>query len=306
MSVTAPERLLLDALLLPSPRAEDAWRSWRASTDLDSLDDGSFQLLPALTGRLPGWLANDPQRAILLGICRRAWSQNQVQRKLLTDAVQILVAAGIERVAATGPIVWGPLYWPEGAIRPVGMVDLLIEPALVQPAFEALSKAGWKAPDGMPETGGKHFYFAEGTLLQSPSSGQVRVHWRALPNTDLSLQRPEFPPLEALRPGLVTPYTIPPEHSLVTALGGMHQDGIDWHFDALMICRQPGLYWDTVTALLRRRSGPRERLDELRREWGVEIPRAVTAPMWTSGMEQILASTLRAYRRRKSRAPSTP
>jgi hypothetical protein len=299
MSVTAPERLLLDALLLPSPLAEDAWRSWRTSTDLDCLDNGSSHLLPALTGRMPGWLANEPRRAILLGICRRAWSQNQVQRKLLADAVQILVAAGIERVAATGPIVWGPLYWPAGAIRPVGMVDLLIEPALVQPALVALSRAGWKALNAMPETGGKHFYFAGGTLLHSPSGGQVRVHWRALPNTDLSLRRPEFPLLEALRPGLGAPYTIPPEHSLVAALGGAHEDGIDWHFDALMICRQPGLRWKKVAALLRWRSASRERLAELRRECGIEVPPAVTTPAWSNGVEQILASTLRAYRRRR-------
>ena len=299
MSVTAPKRLLLDALLLPSPLAEDAWRSWRASTELDCLDNGSIHLLPALAGRMPGWLSSDPRRAILLGICRQAWSQNQVQRKLLADALQILVAAGMERVAATGPIVWGPLYWPAGAIRPVGMVDLLIEPALVRPAFEALSRAGWKALNAIPETGGKQFYFAGGTLLQSPSSGQVRVHWRALPNTDLSLQRPEFPPLQALRPGLGAPYTIPQEHSLVAALGGAHEDGIDWHFDALRICRQPGLHWKKVAALLRWRLAARKRLDELRREWGVEIPPAVATPAWTSGVEQILASALRAYRRRR-------
>jgi hypothetical protein len=299
MSVTAPERLLLDALLLSSPLAEDAWRSWRASTDLDCLDKGSFHLLPALTARMPDWLANEPQRAILLGICRRAWSQNQVQRKLLGDAVQVLMAAGIERVAATGPIVWGPLYWPAGAIRPIGMVDLLIEPAVVRSAFEALLRAGWKAPNAIPDARAKHFYFAAGIELQSPSGGHVRLHWRALPNTDLSLQRPEFPPLETLRPDLQAPYTISLEHSLVAALGGVHEDGIDWHFDALMICRQPGLNWKKVTALLRRRSAQRKRLDELRRECGVEIPRAVTTPAWTSGVEQILASALRAYRRRR-------
>jgi len=299
MSVTASERLLLDALLLPSAAAEEAWRNWRASTDLDSLDKGSFHLLPALTGRMPDWLANEPQRAILLGICRRAWSQNQVQRKLLADAVQLLAAAGIERVAAMGPIVWGALYWPAGAIRPIGMVDLLIEPAVVRPAFEALSNAGWNALNGIPDTGKKQFYFAAGATVKSPSGGHVRVHWRALPNTDLSLQRPEFPPLEALRPDLAAPYTLAPEHSLVAALGGVHEDGIDWSFDAFMICRQPGLRWKKVADLLRWRRTQRERLESLRRECGVEFPPATTAPKWSSGIEQILASSLRAYRRRR-------
>jgi hypothetical protein len=299
MSVTAPERLLLDALLLSPPLAEDAWRRWRASTDLDCLDKGSFNLLPALTARMPAWLAGEPRRAILLGICRRAWSENQVQRKLLAGAVQVLAAVGIERVAVTGPVVWGPLYWPAGAIRPVGMVDLLIEPALVRPALEALSKAGWQAPKGMPDIGRKQFYFARGIPMQSPSSGQVRLHWRALPNTDLSLRRPDFPPLEALPPSLGAPYAMPSEHSLVAALGGVHEDGIGWHFDALMICRQPGLRWKNVAALLRRRAAQRQRLEQLRRDYGVDVPRETTAPVWTSRAERILASTLRAYRRRR-------
>jgi hypothetical protein len=115
---------------------------------------------------------------------------------------------------------------------------------------------------------------------------------------DLSLQRPESPPLEA-RPDLPAPYTIPPEHSLVAALGGVHEDGIGWQFDALMICRHPGLRWENVAALLRHRSAQRKRLDELRRECAVGIPPAVTAPAWSNVVEQILASTLRAYRRRR-------
>ena len=299
MSTPLSQRLLLDALLLPAAAAAESWRDWRALADVNSLDKGSFHLLPALTARLPDWLTGDPQRAILLGICRRAWSQNQLQRKLLADAVQVLLGAGIDRVAATGPIVWGSLYWPTGAIRPVGEVDLLIEPACVRPAFEALARAGWKAPRGIPDTEAKPFHFAAGAAMLSPSGNQVRIHWRALPNTDLSLQRPEFPPLEPLPPDSPAPYTIPPEHSLVAALGGVHDDGIGWHLDAFMICRHPGLRWEVVAALLRRRSAQRKRLDELRRECAVGIPPGVTTPAWSNVVEQILASMLRAYRRRR-------
>src|ERR1700691_4592061 len=107
MTVASPkavssQRLLWDAIVLPLPQAGNAWRRWRESIDLDHLDDRSFHLLPALAGRMPAWLEKDPQRAILLGICRRAWSQNQVCRKLLADALEILSAVGIERVAPTG------------------------------------------------------------------------------------------------------------------------------------------------------------------------------------------------------------
>jgi hypothetical protein len=263
------------------------------------MDHASFHLLPALAGRMPAWIADDPQQAILKGICRRAWSQNQLQRKVLTDVLGILTAGGIERVAATGPVLWGPLYWPEGAIRPIGMVDLLVEPAAVPLALEALLKAGWEAPNRLPDCAGTHFYFAPGVLLQSPDSGQVRLHWRALPNTDLSLRRPEFPRLEPAEPGLIAPYKIPLEHSLVAALGGVHEDGVGWYFDALMICRQRGLGWDKVAAIVRRRFAQRERLAGLR-DCGAAVPQAVTRPLWTNGAERILTSVLRAYRRGKA------
>lgn len=295
MRLTTPERLLMDALLLSPTLAEAAWRRWLASTDLDRPDDRSFRLLPALSGRMPVWLANEPRRAVLLGICRRVWSRNQIQRKLLSDAVQILVAAGIERVAATGPIVWGPLYWPLGAIRPIARVDLLLEPALVRPAFEALSRAGWKALNAIPETRGKRLPFTAGIAVQSPSRGKVWIHWRALPNTNLYLRHAEFPPLEALRPDLIAPFTIPLEHSLVVALAGTQEDDIAWHFDALMICRHPSLRWKKVEALLKHRSGARARLDELQREFSVEIPQEVTKSVWTNRVAQILASTLRSF-----------
>jgi len=256
-------------------------------------------LLPALAGRMPAWIEDDPQRAILLGICRRAWSQNQVQKKVLADAVEILAAAGIERVAAIGPVLWGSLYWPDGAIRPIDRVDLLVEPAAVVAALEALSKAGCKPSQEIPDPAKTPFYFAGGALLKSATGGELRLHWRALPNTDFSIRRPAFPPLEALPPGSASRYTIPLEYALVAALSGHYQDAVGWQLDALMICRQPGIPWDRVGTLLRWRSAQRKRLAQLRREGAVEVPPMVTRPKWTSPVEQLLASALRVYRRLK-------
>jgi Uncharacterised nucleotidyltransferase len=295
MSFAARQRLLVDALLLPLPLAEDAWRKWRASTEVGHLDHRSVHFLPALAGRMAQWLTHDPHQAIFLGICRRAWTQNQVRRKLLADALKILRNAGIERVAATGPVLWNALYWREGAIRPIGRIDLLVEPVDARRTLDALFNAGWMAPNAVPETSGKHFYFSPGALLRSPAAGDVRVHWRALPNTDFSLRRPLFPELE-LMPEMIAPYAIPAEHSLIAALGGNLEDEIDWRCDGVMICRQPGLRWEKVAALLRWRLKARSRLEELRRDWEAAIPPDVTKSRWTGGMERTLASALRMYR----------
>ena len=190
----------------------------------------------------------------------------------------------------------GALYWPDGAIRSIGRVDLLMEPDSVRAALEVLSKAGWNLEGGMPDTAGNQFYFAYGVSLRSPGGGEVWVHWRALPHTDLSLLRPGPFPLQVMPSGALA---IPPEYALVAALGGGLPDEIGWQYDAIMICRA-GLDWELVTALLRWRSTARNRLDELRRDWDAEIPPEVTQPAWTSGVERILASALRAYRRRTS------
>ncbi len=298
--MSAPHHLLWDALVLPLPHAEEAWRQWRACTNLNHLDSASFHLLPTLAGRMAPWLADDPEQEIVLGICRRAWSQNQLRRKLLANALAILGAAGIERAAAIGPVLFSA-QWPEGSIRPVGRVDLLVEPASVRAAFDAFLTAGWKPLCTLLDTTTDQFSFAPGIELQSPGGGKLHIHWRALPNTDLALRPPDSVPLQPMQPGPLAPYSIPAEHSLVVALGGQLQDEVDWRFDALTICRRGGLDGELLAALLRRRSAARTRLDELRREWGAKIPEEVTRRSPTSGLEQILASALRIYRRRTAR-----
>jgi hypothetical protein len=282
--------ILLDALLLPPSDAENAWRKWRASVDLDRIDPESFNRLPTLAARLPEWTTDDPQQGILLGICRRAWSQNQIRRKARAEAIAILNAAGIDRVSATGPVLWGELYWPEGAIRPIEAADLLIEPANVHAALDALTRAGWNAPDGLPPIRGNDFYFGYRVAMRNADGGdgsEIRVHWRSLPHTDFALRRPPVP--------LFAP--IPVEHSLVAALGGDMEDRLGWKCDALFLCRQPGLNWNLIAELLRWRSKARNRLEQLRSERLVKIPAEATRPPRTAPLERILSSALRAYRR---------
>jgi hypothetical protein len=288
MNPTGPERLLLDALVFPLPAAREAWGKWRASAKLEHLDPASFHLLPALAGRMPEWLINDPQEPVLLGICRQTWCRNQVRRKLLADAIEILRSAGIDRVSATGSVLWGETYWPEGAIRTIDTVDVLVEPASARAALDALLRAGWIAKRALPDTSRNHFYFDPGVPVESPSGGEVRVNWRALPNTDFALRRPPGPELEALTPA----------HCLVAALGGEYQDAIGWQLDAFMICRSQELQWNDAATLLRRRSVARQRLEELSRDWGAPVPEDVTR-LSTGPVEQALIGALRGYRRRK-------
>lgn len=289
-------------MLLPEPQAGEAFRRWRETVDLDRLDPPSFHLLPGLAGRLTGWISDDSRGAIILGICRRAWSQNQFRLKLLADALEIWRRAGIERVAVTGPLAWSALYWPERSIRSVSLVDALVEPGDAWMAIQALIEAGWTLRSRPPDRSARAFPFEPAVVLRSPSGGDLRVHWRAVPNDDFSLRRPPAPPLVALPPDQIARYTIPPEHALVAALGGLHDDAVDWRCDALLICRRVS-DWDTVAALLRWRTPARNRLAELLRggnpDLNPNVPPATIHRAWTSGIERLLAGSLRSYRRAK-------
>ena len=62
--------------------------------DLDQLDGDCLAVLPMLAGRLREWLpeeaATDPEREIMLGICKRGWAQNQLRYREVAETVNTL------------------------------------------------------------------------------------------------------------------------------------------------------------------------------------------------------------------------
>jgi len=295
----APLDHLLDALLLEGPQAHDAWRQWRAAADLDALDPASFVLLPTLAAQFSQWLVEDPSQRILLGICRQAWSRNQLQMRGLNEAVAVLRQANSERVIAAGPAVWAAVYWPEKAIRPIGAIDLIVEPSVIRHSLEAFSKAGWTAPEQSKWPEMNAFRFGAPTLLRSASGSIVRLQTRALPNPDLTMSSQGRPPLVPLKIGQGELWTVSAEHAFVAALTGYYEDGVDWRADALMIFRSAPMDWQLVAALVGHRSLARTRIDELRGLWRARIPYETTCEGWLQGCERLVAGALRTYRRRR-------
>jgi len=249
-----PHLLLWDALSLPEPEAAEAWREWRAVAKLDDLDRSSFQMLPLLAGKIGAWVDGHPDAPVLLGICRRAWSQRQMTWRAIRQAVETLDQAGIRRVAAVGPLVWGELYWPQNSIRPASHAELLIDRESLAPAVNALSRAGWTRAYARP-----NFF-----VHMRSSSGEVRLNTRPVPIADLPFLRTAWPEFETIQLGGMAVAIVPPEYALVTILAGYIQDGVDWRCDALSICRATLINWDRVAVLLRWRTGARRRLRELR------------------------------------------
>ena len=221
-----------------------------------------------------------------VGICRRAWS------KIRFGGKRWPIDRHPERSnrprAETGPVMWGKLYWPEGAIRPIGRCGSLDR------ARECARRPRGADPRRLersrrPAAGTrKRFLLRYRVAMRAPDGSEIRVDWRSLPHTDFALRHPPVPLLEP----------IPAEHSLVAALGGNMEDRLGWKCDALFLCRQPGLNWNLIAELLRWRSKARNRLEQLQRERLLEIAAVVTRPPRTAGLERILASVLRTYRER--------
>jgi len=294
----APHHLLLRALFQPLPEAERWWRRWRTIVNLDKLDRGSFYTLPALAGCMHGWIQDDPYREILLGICRRAWSQKQIRKKVLAEALSLLRASGIGAAAAIGPLAWEQLYWPAGAIRMIEGVDLVVEPGSVSLCMQAFLRSGWTVHGRPPDWNGSKFYFAAAIRMRTDSGEEVRLHWRDLPNTDFALRRPDPPEFKPTTDERATLYTPSAARDLVLALGGVFDDGLDWRCDALMICRS-NVEWNVVETLLKWRSRAKMRLAELRRDWGVQVPQIIVAKLYTASVERMVTAPLRAYRHAK-------
>lgn len=286
---------LISAILEPEPEAEEAWHKWRADADLDNLDEDSILLLPGLAARLPHWTVEDPRRGVLLGICRRAWSHNQIQNRLLADAIRILNTGGIQRLAPIGPVSWSTEYWPEGSIRPVGRVDLLVEPGQLEMALRVLIEAGWSTIGPLPNAATWTLAFHPAVPLRSPGGNSVWLHWRAIPRSDLSVRRPPPPQWVALPRREFVSYAIPPEYALVGVLAGFQNDAVDWICDVLAVTRKVQ-DWDLVATLLRHRSRARDRWELWIQDWRSKIPAGALGPIKTSLMERWLAACLRTLR----------
>lgn len=143
--------LLLKASLWEGERALAAWTEWRREeTDLDTVEPGSYRLLPLLYRNLGTQLADDPDAARLKGVYRHSWATNQLGLRVGRRAIDALDAAGLDVVVLKGAALLGSAYRDPGA-RPMGDVDLAVRPERVGEAVRALAETGLEAIEDDPE-----------------------------------------------------------------------------------------------------------------------------------------------------------
>jgi hypothetical protein len=143
--------LLLQASLWSKELAFPAWTEWRRrEPDLDTIEEGSYRLLPLLYRNLTAQLVDDRDGGRLKGIYRRSWAANQLGLKAGRKAIDALTDAGIEVLALKGAALIGVAYRDPGA-RPMGDIDLAVPPPQVGEAVRVLRGVGFAPAEDNPE-----------------------------------------------------------------------------------------------------------------------------------------------------------
>jgi hypothetical protein len=120
------------------------WQQWRSRTDLAGPTCRATVLLPLFGDDLAAWSNDDPQRRILAGIAKHAWSRNQAALRELTAAYAALHAAGIDALL-TGAAASAMLL--SNRTLPFWAPTLLVRRTQAGPALECLRAAGWRNID---------------------------------------------------------------------------------------------------------------------------------------------------------------
>lgn len=139
-------RDLVRAALMQPHDAAESWARWIARHDVDTLPDGAFAVLPAVSANLPDDVLGG-EAARLRGIRRRTWSEVQLALPVVDEVVDALTQAGAE-VMLVGALAQLAADRPSGSV-PLSLIELAIRPAAFDDSVRTLVTSGW-APDPGP------------------------------------------------------------------------------------------------------------------------------------------------------------
>jgi len=246
-ALTASNRALLTAAL--SPDAAAAAAAWRGATDLDALPEGQFLMLPALYANLARFGLAEEADPRIKGVYRRTWYANRRLVELAAAALAALGGAGIPTVLS-GAAAVQDLYAGPGE-RPIGQIELLVAPADVPRAAEALGRIGWqpaRSPALLADPGYRQWVHQ--ALFQRDRAELLALAWRPLPAAPGPRDAARFTAL-ALDAG-ATPPRLRREAQLIVACARAAEGGpgrLIALADACAILRAAPLDWDLVVGL---------------------------------------------------------
>ena len=140
------QETLMQLALVPGVDVEKTWRGLQP-LDLETLEPGTFALLPFVYRRLQDAEVPESRLPRLAGIYRSNWVKNQLQVERLSSLLGVLRTAGIDPLVVGGPAI-AIHYYAELGLRPVLQLELLVSPAEGAGAVAAITKSGWRPAAG--------------------------------------------------------------------------------------------------------------------------------------------------------------
>jgi hypothetical protein len=234
---TSTQEALLRLVLGERDQVGPRWRSLQP-LDIDTLDVGTFCILPLVYRRLSVAEVADPRVPRLAGTYRNTWYRNQLRLERLSRLVEVLRPRGIE------PIVFGDaslavVTYPQLGLRPIPQIDVMGRPSEVPLTRDAAVEAGWQ-----PAGGGADYdrFIAEEGMMLVVHAGVPRYIAGAI-GADMAFERLVARAQER-RLGDVNVLTLDPADELLFACGlGARATvpSIQWLLDAyhLLVSRKP-------------------------------------------------------------------
>jgi hypothetical protein len=167
---------LMAAALDPADRALASWRRWRQSGGDPISDPIARRWLPLIAHNLRTVPLGAGTRSLFAAARRDAWAANARVLDAARPAVEALASAGIRTMLLKGAALSEHIYREPG-LRPIGDVDVLIDPSQARSAMRILEDQGWIAWRGYGE---RDVLLAHGLDLRRPPEGAFDLHWYLL------------------------------------------------------------------------------------------------------------------------------
>jgi Uncharacterised nucleotidyltransferase len=265
---------LMAALLAEPSQAESLWRKWRAEIDLDTMSADCIRLLPVLLSRNTSWLSRDQARNIILGICKRAWTGNQLMLRSFVDVLGSLERAGVKQAAAGGPVAWALMHQRWNSFRPVDFLELVVPRDQALRAANELGRLGWRSAPGSATPKVELLDHVAGLWFCRQEGETLKLMWRLFPAPpELAAEWEALPPMEMFDVQ-GTPVRVPSKEAMLAyaIAGGRHWDRLEWRCDAIPLLRTSHINWSLVRKWIRFSPQARKMLRALAHETGLSVP----------------------------------
>ncbi|MBI3160114.1 MAG: nucleotidyltransferase family protein [Chloroflexi bacterium] len=243
---------MLQAALLGGERAAQAYHQWERQVDIETIDMGSFRLLPLLYDNLIRHQIPSRHHQRLRGVYRRTWASNQLLFRYAADELRRFQAVGIPVCLLKGSALARQIYQDHG-LRPMLDFDFGVQPERAQAAYELLVRSGWRYKYG--ELPPDFWLERRAVNMVGPLGLELDLHWffyAKQPFEDFN--REVWSQADPIQFGDLSALALNPTDLLITVcLQGFRWDPIPpmrWVADAVWVLRQAGprIDWDLLLA----------------------------------------------------------